>query len=441
VFVHQNNQISMKTKKLRVVHISPASKEALDGATRVSLELSEALVDKAVVGLILPGSKNSVVKTEKGTYECQIKSETKGGVSLTPFSKKMKKYIWNFLDEFQPDIVHAHAILPLSLIAQNWAKKNDVPNVLTMHLPLSMIKIWLKNELLKNIASNVFEKLQEDFIFPFLDNCDAVIVLNKFLYDDFTKLRQVKNLSIIPNGRNVGLFSNCEVPTLKSKKYLIFIGSFLARKNQEFLVDVMRFLSEDFVLLLAGTSKDPKYSNRIKKIVKEEQMNNVEILGTVPYERIPQLLQKSHLFVSASMAEAQSLAVIESQVSGTPFLGIEYSGLKELLDEKYSVLLPQNVSPKEFSDEIRQFFSLSESKYLEACRLARESVSIQDWEYVTTKTMQLYNKLLNESNQNGNKREVKHNKLRIPGYLVMFTLIGYIAFKILNAFPKKENSK
>jgi len=54
-------------------------------------------------------------------------------------------------------------------------------------------------------------------------------------------------------------------------------------------------------------------------------------MGEIPYHQIPQILEKTHVLVSASKMEVQSLVIIEALTSGTPVVGLANETIDELI--------------------------------------------------------------------------------------------------------------
>ncbi|MCX6724912.1 MAG: glycosyltransferase, partial [Candidatus Shapirobacteria bacterium] len=118
----------------------------------------------------------------------------------------------------------------------------------------------------------------------------------------------------------------------EKQRQLTFIGYLSRRKNQKYLLQVVEHLPENFVLNLIGKPINPMYLQELKDYVQRKQLKNVNFLGELPYKQIPAILERTHLLISASKMEVQSLVIIEALASGTPVVGLANETVDELVD-------------------------------------------------------------------------------------------------------------
>jgi hypothetical protein len=112
--------------------------------------------------------------------------------------------------------------------------------------------------------------------------------------------------------------------------------------------------------------------------------------GQLTQSEIAAALEKSHIFVSASKMEVQSLVVIEALASGTPVVGLSNETVDELVDASNGIWLPKNASPREFAAAVQHICELSEEDYHKLCENARRRVCHLDWSSIMEKTLQGY---------------------------------------------------
>jgi hypothetical protein len=107
-------------------------------------------------------------------------------------------------------------------------------------------------------------------------------------------------------------------------------------------------------------------------------------------------LERSHLFVSASKLEVQSLAIVEALASGTPVVGLSNETVDELVDDAVGCRLARDATPEEFARCVTEICSLPASKYEQLCRSARQRVEHHDWPHVQDLTVEAYETIRNE---------------------------------------------
>ncbi|MDD3819290.1 MAG: glycosyltransferase [Actinomycetota bacterium] len=224
-------------------------------------------------------------------------------------------------------------------------------------------------------------------------------------------------------------------------KYLTFIGYLSERKNQKYLCQVMEYLPENFILNLIGAPINPEYLEELKDYVQKKELKNVNFIGDVPYEKIPGLLEKTHVFVSASKMEVQSLVIIEALASGTPVIGLSNETVNEFVDDSVGFRLKKQTSPADFAENVKKICSLSQREYEILCNNAKRRVVHLNWPDIVKQTEKAYQKLI-KMKEISNSTEEKGMDNKISDDKEVFktqNLTGFRAF--LNEKIKKPAGK
>jgi glycosyltransferase involved in cell wall biosynthesis len=230
----------------------------------------------------------------------------------------------------------------------------------------------------------------------FVCNCDAVIALNQPAAKDIRRLGYRGTLYTIPNGRDVAQLGACTIADLGSEtKTLTFVGFVNQRKNQLYLLQVLKHLPRSYRLQLIGDTLEPEYGAQLVAWAEDNGLeDNVAFVGHIPHAEIPNCLARSHLFVSASKMEVQSLSVIEALASGTPVVGLSNETIDELVDEQVGACLARDASPETFALRVHQLCSLPRREYARLCANARRRVAHLDWTTVREQTTAAYAELV-----------------------------------------------
>ncbi len=382
---------------MKVVFTSQFKEETGGGAGRVAHELAQSFAKSHQTAIIYPAQETGLQTTKHGLKSFGVKSAEQKDIHFPNLSQKTVKEIFNFLNDFQPDVIHAHDPVLLGLIGQIWAKMNLVPFVHTAHILPSKALEFGTNEALniKIIPESFSEAITKRILSDFYKNCDALIALNQIAAESIRQFNYKGKIFMIPNGRNLEKYRSLNFPDIKQKqKTLIFIGYLAERKNQDFLIKVMKFLPKNYQLQLLGTPLNPNFADKLKKYCQDNNLDNVKFLGKVDHDKIPHYLSNSHLFVSASKKEVQSLAVIESLASGTPVLGLSNETIDQLINKDVGYKLDINTSPQEFAQKIQRVCQLSDQEYKNLCQNAQDRVSKLSWSNIVKKTTLAYQKLI-----------------------------------------------
>ncbi len=385
---------------MRIVFISLFRKGLGGGEGRVAHELAEHFNLWHDVVMICPAKETGLYRREDGLEVFGIQSVRSGNeFELPALSGSIVREMFEFLDLFDPHIVHAHEAASIGLIGQVWARMNQVPFVHTTHVlpgkPFEFGAVDAFN--IRIMRSSFSESVLQRTLTDFYDNCDAIIALNRSVKESLRRFGYEGRIFIIPNGRDLARYEKCAPADMTSpERILTFVGYLTDRKNQAYLVRVASHLPGHYRLQLVGHALDPEYERGLRDLCEREGYDNVVFTGQVPHEEIPHYLEETHVFVSASKMEAQSLVIIEALASGTPVVGLSNETIDELVDEEVGRRLPRDTEPQTFARCVEEMCSLPQSAYDRMCAEARRRVSDLDWSNVVDSTVEAYKILLKQ---------------------------------------------
>ena len=367
------------------------------GAGRVAHELAHHFAREHDTVMICPADSTGLVPGEEGLKVFGIRSAGDDEFHMPNLTAKTVRAIFEFLNEYGPDVVHAHDPALLGLIGQVWAKMNRVPFVHTTHvLPTRALDFGTTEALnLKLLQSSFSESVTRRALFDFYENCDAIIALNQPALNSIRDFGYRGKLFVIPNGRNLKHYQTCQNADIEeSEKVISFVGYITERKNQAYLLDVLRHLPENYTMQFIGRALVPEYKERLDKMIAEHDLDNVRFTGQVSHDQIPALLEKTHVFPSASRMEVQSLVVIEALASGTPVVGLSNETIDELINDRVGVHLEKDTPPQEFAARIQDICEQTPEAYAAMCQQARDRVQHLDWTRIVEQTAAAYQDIL-----------------------------------------------
>lgn len=127
-------------------------------------------------------------------------------------------------------------------------------------------------------------------------------------------------------------------------------GVFFPYRNYESLIGVIENLSRKNVNVhldvIGSTEFDKEYSEKIKNLVKEKQLENeITIWGQVDDEKYVELHNQADMFAFININQSWGLAVFEAMSCGLPVIVSESVGAIELLhnDEDAIIVDPENI--------------------------------------------------------------------------------------------------
>jgi glycosyltransferase involved in cell wall biosynthesis len=384
---------------MRIVFITLFKEGFGGGEGRVAHEMARHFSSYHDVVLICPGEKTGLHELPEGLKVFGVQSAGTGDMVITTLTGRHVSRIFEFLDEFQPDAVHAHEPFSLGLIGQVWAKMHRVPFVYTAHLlPSKLLEFGAIEavKLLKSPLIPLSESLLKQLSANFFENCDAIIALNSSATKDIRQFGYTGKIFTIPNGRNLEIYRACpNTSLLAPQKTLTFIGKLSERKNQLYLLEALKRLPKTYRLQLIGEPLWPDYRQRLQGFGNAHNLD-VIFTGEVANEDIPHYLGKTHVFVSASKLEVQSLVILEALASGTPVVGLSNETIDELVDRTVGSRLPKDTDPEVFARQVERICNLPQFKYNKICQNARDRVGGYDWANVMKLTIDAYQTLQRE---------------------------------------------
>jgi glycosyltransferase involved in cell wall biosynthesis len=141
---------------------------------------------------------------------------------------------------------------------------------------------------------------------------------------------------------------------LLKKQYILFVGTFEARKNIERLIDAFYILKQkkkekmkNIKLVVVGKGASGKHSDRsiqINTLIKKYDLENEIVLcGFVPDQMLPDYYRNALMLAFPSLHEGFGLPIIEGFASGVPVITSNLCSMPEIADGAALLVDPYNV--------------------------------------------------------------------------------------------------
>ena len=143
-------------------------------------------------------------------------------------------------------------------------------------------------------------------------------------------------------------------PTLVKKEYILFVGTFEARKNIERLIEAFALFkksaginAEKIKLAIVGKPSSGVYSNRNKQIINLvgslEMSNEIVLCGFVPDASLPDFYRNAVILAFPSLYEGFGLPIIEGFASGVPVLTSNVCSMPEIAGDAALLTDPYDI--------------------------------------------------------------------------------------------------
>lgn len=297
------------------------------------------------------------------------------------------------LRRFSPDLIHVATPFSAGLCGIHFAKKFDIPLVGSYHTNFDH---YLKYYDLQFLSKIVWKYMQW-----FHRPCQKIFVPSS---DTFHQLQHhgFTNLEIWPRGVDCQLFhphydkkAVQERYGIHQKYLLIYVGRLAPEKDVEVLLSAANSMPSDINRnihwLMIGDGP-------LREKLEGQAPANMTFTGYLQGERLAEVYAASDLFVFPSPTETFGNVVLEALASGTPVVGANAGGVRNIIKHGDTGLLCRTGDVQEFIDSIIHL--LNNDPVREQMGMAgREYALTQRWDKIFDSLIWHYTKILNEHNQ------------------------------------------
>lgn len=254
------------------------------------------------------------------------------------------------------DIVHSHTPSPsFAYIPARKLMKSGVPTVVTYHCDSDI----------PSRMSSLFVRGVDRFVTRRIIQRSTKVLVTTKTYSSTSSNVWTIEPEIVPVSANTDRFHPDREDrartrrkfNLEGRKAVLFVGRLVRHKGVQFLIESMRYLPDDCVLLIAG---EGEYSGTLGRIIRGLGVGGrVFMLGGVPDNLLPSLYRAADVVVVPSTArlEAFSIAAIESMASGTPVLVSNIPGVREVIEDGVHGLRSEPMDPRNIADRLKELLS------------------------------------------------------------------------------------
>jgi 1,2-diacylglycerol 3-alpha-glucosyltransferase len=275
----------------------------------------------------------------------------------SPFSLRTR--IGQILETFNPDVIHiqSHFILAKAVIKAN--KEFNIPVIGTNHFMAENLTMFLRSEKWKKKLerflwkdfSKVFNKvlivttptkMAADLIRPKL-NVEVLSISNGVEFNKFN-----------PDGNTEAIREKYSIP---NKPVLLYVGRLDPEKHIEEVLHAfalaMKYIDIHLIIVGKGVKR-----NVLERLAGNLGIsNNVTFTGFVLDGDLPNFYKLSQCFITASIAELQSIATMEAMASGLPIIAANAGALSELVNNDINGYLFEPGDIEAITGRIRDVFS------------------------------------------------------------------------------------
>jgi len=242
-------------------------------------------------------------------------------------------------------LIHAHAIIPDGLIGL-LISKSRVPVVVTAHgsdVPgYNPDKFQIAHKGLAPLWHWILKKV------------DKVVTPSNHLAGLIRKKRAGQEVSVIPNGIEVGIFSEESLGDKKDE--FLIVSRLVKRKNYHLFLSALRDIPEPQTVHIVGEGPELE---RLKNLAKELEQHNVIFHGWLKNGSLEwkELYQRSSYFVFPSESENFPINLLEAMLAEMVILASDIPGNREVVGD--NGIFFKGLTVERVREEVRQIIEAS----------------------------------------------------------------------------------
>ncbi len=258
------------------------------------------------------------------------------------------------LNQFQPDVIHAHHPYLLGVTALRIARYREIPLVFTHHTRYEEYTHYVPGD------SPQLRRFVVEAAVRFSNLADQVFAPSESIMTLLRERGVSSPILVVPTGVDVQCFATGDDVRLRQElnipadnPVIGHLGRLAPEKNLDFLTDaVMTYLLENpdahFLLVGTGTSEQSIH----KKIAEKKLESRLHHLGVIDRQQLVDAYHAMTVFVFASKSETQGMVLTEAMAAGTPVVALDAPGAREVVKESVNGRLLLEQSVESFADAI-----------------------------------------------------------------------------------------
>lgn len=299
------------------------------------------------------------------------------------------------------DVIHSHQPFSLGWDARRFARKFEIPLVLTYHIRYEDYYHYVFL-----IPKRISQAIINQVVNRYCKKCDSIIApssaIKKLLFDEGIK----KSVYVIPSGINIDQFGadtgkreelRRQYGVKNNEVLLITASRVVPEKNIDFLVRSFALIHQarkSAKLMIVGEgSFRPELEALVKELSLEE---SVIFTGLLDKEGMIAHYQASDIFVFASLTETQGLVAVEAMAAGLPVVAVKASGIEDMIKSGQDGILTDN-QEENFADNASKLIENAElrQKMAASARRNAQEFCIEPW---VARVVNMYKEVIAKKN-------------------------------------------
>ncbi|MFB0552274.1 MAG: glycosyltransferase family 4 protein [Phycisphaerae bacterium] len=293
---------------------------------------------------------------------------------------KAKFHYRKLLRENDYDLAHAFFGFPTGWLCYRTADK--LPYIISLRgsdVPGEHARFKLDYKILGPVFDAIWKKAA------------ALVTPSEGLKNRALKFLPSVAIEVIPNGVELERFSPAENTQEPQIFRLLTVGRLSVTKRVEILIEAIEIMHRDGCEVHFKIVGGGQMQQKLKQIVSEKNLGNIiELTGRIDSEDMPQVYRQNDIFISASMQEGMSNAMLEAMASGLPIVTTRCEGVEELIDN--NGLVVEYANAEDIARAVRKIAD-DRQTYKQMSLAARRQAERFTWSSTAEKYLSLYERI------------------------------------------------
>ena len=251
--------------------------------------------------------------------------ENRGLKQIETSVEYVGKVIADLFGGQKPQIIHIQSLSDFSVFAAIWAKRNNVPVVLSEHI------LYVRRDF------SPFTRLKERQY----SESNRILCVSNYQYRNLLTNGFVMNdVSIVGNMID-DRFVPKDIETKERNGKLLFVAYHLGDKCFDVLMALASMLKGVCSIDVAGLDENREYkSSKLIDLLKEKGVDKtITLMGMYNHEDLLKLYSEYSLLISTSRSETFGLSVAEAIAYGTPVVCTDSGGIHEFVNDENGIIV------------------------------------------------------------------------------------------------------
>ena len=274
------------------------------------------------------------------------------------------------LNEFQPDIVHAHHPFLLGMTALRIARYRRLPLAFTHHTLYEQYTHYVPGN------SPALKRFAIDLATRYANLADVVFAPSESIASLLVDRGVRSAIRTLPTGVDVARFKSGNGVLFRQQQGIpnhAFVVGHLGRlapeKNLTFLAkSVIKFIHTGFLspptttdartkpnknihFLLVGTGPSEKMIH--KRFEQAGIQDHLHVAGVLSSQQLADAYHAMDVFAFSSLSETQGMVLTEAMAAGTPVVALDAPGTREVVTDSVNGRLLEGKDPTDFSTALQ----------------------------------------------------------------------------------------